>query len=430
MRLKLPRTVTAPTGSITLNGTTQYLSKSSPTGMTFTDDFTVSAWVKLSAYPSLAGTIVGRENSGGTNGWRMMIGSNGTVELTGLQSGAAFRQVISYQSVPLNKWVHIAGTMDMSGWTTATNKIYLDGVSVPAQLTGSGAPTTLVQGTDFTVGARTAGTLFFPGQIAQPAVYSAIISGATILASMNQTLTGSETSLISAWKLDQASGLTDLKAANNLTATGSPTYSPTQTPFTQDVTGTNITAGSTNYGIIMAQSFSTNTTYTIQIPEGETLPTTGGIGTVSYSTQKTPYGFPGQRGKWRISYIRKDSGAAVTSNATFGAYHSNSWAFSVPTGEWDVGISINGAYSASTTVIHFSLSSTALTGLTQDKCSDIAFRLVASSASAYTAPAYVKASHSLSSMTTYIIYTLGATTGGGIDSSSTSNEMFAENSYL
>jgi hypothetical protein len=43
MRLKLPRTVTAPTQCTSLNGTSQYYNDTSVSGMTFTDDFTVSA---------------------------------------------------------------------------------------------------------------------------------------------------------------------------------------------------------------------------------------------------------------------------------------------------------------------------------------------------------------------------------------------------
>jgi hypothetical protein len=49
-RLRTTRTVAAPTQSTSLNGTTQYYSKTSPAGMTFTDDFVAGAWVKLSSY--------------------------------------------------------------------------------------------------------------------------------------------------------------------------------------------------------------------------------------------------------------------------------------------------------------------------------------------------------------------------------------------
>src|SRR5436305_765158 len=104
-RFKGTRTVTAPTQSTSLNGTTQYYSKSSPAGMTFTDDFTVSAWIKLSSYAS--STIISRYN--GTSGWLLFLGADGRIYLQGNNAGASnFRRVSSYQSLPLNKWVHVA----------------------------------------------------------------------------------------------------------------------------------------------------------------------------------------------------------------------------------------------------------------------------------------------------------------------------------
>jgi len=329
-RLKLPRTVTAPTGSITLNGTTQYANKTSPAGMTFTDDFTVSAWVKMTSYA--AAGIASRFN--GTSGWSLQTNSSGQLSLIGYNaSGGNSSLVTAYQSLPLNKWVHVAAQLDMSTFTatTTTSYVMIDGVNVPASVSRTGTnPTALVQAGNLEVGSVNAGG-FFPGQIAQVAIYSAKVTQATILASMNQTLTGSETSLVSAYKLDQASGLNDLSAnANNLTAQGSPSYSTTQTPFTNSVTGTSVTAGTTNYGIIMAQTFSTNTTYTIQIPEGETLPTTGGIGTVSYSTQKTPYGFPVYNEKL-VAEVLLVANSTVTSTGAATDIPGLTHTFTVPT---------------------------------------------------------------------------------------------------
>lgn len=333
MRLKLPRTVTAPTGSITLNGTTQYANKTSPSGMTFTDDFTISAWIKLSAYT--ASGIASRHN--GTTGFYLNLLATGQLIMRS-QNGAGAKDTTSYQSIPLNKWVHVAGSQDVSG---ASYKMYIDGVEVPSSTTGTG--TGITQAGDLQIGATT--TLAVPsfsGQLAQVAIYSAVLTAATIRASMNQTLTGSETSLVSAYKLDQASGLTDLAATGNtLTAQGSPSYSTTQTPFTNSVTGTSVTAGTTNYGIIMAQTFSTNTTYTIQIPEGETLPTTGGIGTVSYSTQKTPYGFISDESKWTLTTISR--GSNINNGASTGDtyYNVGSMSLSVPVGVFKLTANIN-----------------------------------------------------------------------------------------
>jgi len=329
-RLKLPRTVTAPTQCTDLeSGSSQYYSKTSPAGMTFTDDFTASAWVKLESYTGSNMAVISRYN--GTNGYILSIGSAGQITLGGYGAGVN-RVVTSYQSVPLNKWVHIAATIDLSG---SLGTVYIDGVLVPSLVTSAGAGlAAITQAGNFEIGSYNGGTNLFDGKIAQVALYSAVLSAATIRASMNQTLTGSETSLISAYTFNNS--LNDLSAnANNLTANGSAVATNADTPFTNPVTGTSVTAGTTNYGIIMAQTFSTNTTYTVQIPEGETLPTTGGIGTISYSTQKTPYGFPGQRGKWQLEYLLRTllSQATPTSGTWYNPGTAN---LSVPVGDWNL----------------------------------------------------------------------------------------------
>ena len=85
MRVRTARTVAAPIQSTSLNGTTQYYSKTSPNKMTFTDDFVVSAWVKLTSYAQCA--IASRYN--GTSGWTLYVLSTGQVRLEGTNAGAA-----------------------------------------------------------------------------------------------------------------------------------------------------------------------------------------------------------------------------------------------------------------------------------------------------------------------------------------------------
>ena len=76
MRVKLTRTVTPPTQCTDLeSGSSQYWSKTSPAGTTFTDDFCVGAWIKLESYGSCG--VVSRYN--GTSGWIMAIDASGIV---------------------------------------------------------------------------------------------------------------------------------------------------------------------------------------------------------------------------------------------------------------------------------------------------------------------------------------------------------------
>jgi hypothetical protein len=284
MRLKLTRTVTAPTQCTSLNGTTQYYSKTSPAGMTFTNNFTVSAWVKLSSYAGANMMIMSRLASAATNGWYFSLTSAGQPQIGGVNASVD-RIFRAYQSIPLNKWVHLAATLDMA--TPAAN-IYIDGVLVPSSSVG-GAATSVSQSGDLCVGAFTAGGQPFPGKIAQAAVFSAVIAQATIQSYISQGLAGTETSLISAYSFNGV--ITDLNAnANNLTANGSAVATNADSPFAQDDTGT--PTGTTDCGIVTAKVFSTNTTLTVQVPEGCAIPTSGGVSALSYSTQASPYGFP------------------------------------------------------------------------------------------------------------------------------------------
>jgi hypothetical protein len=334
MRLKLARSVTPPTQCTDLeSGSSQYFSKTSPAGMTFTDDFTASAWVKLESY--VTGTIASRYN--GTSGWGLYVTSSGQIQLSGYNAGASNEsKVLSYQSIPLNKWVHVAAQLDMSTFTatTTTSYVMIDGLDVPAVVSRSGSnPTALIQAGNLEIGASNGGTAPFDGKLAQVAIYSAKVTQATVRASMNQTLTGSETSLVSAYSFNNV--ITDLNTtnANNLTANGSAVATTVDSPF-----------NATEYAIVMANSFSTNTTLTVQVPEGYSLPTTGGIGTCYYSTQKVPYGFPGQRGKWGLQMLSRtqysQSSAVISTWYNIGSHKLN-----VPIGSWklryDVGTSHN-----------------------------------------------------------------------------------------
>lgn len=331
-KLKLPRTVTAPTymgGAF--NGSSHYFTKVTPTGTlsTITNNFTFMAHIEPTAYQ--IGVIAGRQDAG-SNWMIFRLQASGQLMVgVGSGGGGNYREVYSYQSVPLNKKTHVAAT-----WTGGTVVLYFDGVPVPvtAAVTSGTAPTTAGTGGDFSIGRPGAtSSQYFPGYISSVGVFDAVLTQATIRLHMNQALTGGETNCIGAWNLNNAA--TDASAgANNLTAIGGVGYTA-RSPFTNSVTGTSVTAGTTNYGIIMSQSFSTNTTYTVQVPEGETLPISGGIGTLQYSSARAPYAFPSQKSKWEIKsvYIAV---CPVSGGAANGTWYNPSTQLVIPLGEWDV----------------------------------------------------------------------------------------------
>ncbi len=334
MRLRLTRTVTAPTQCADLeSGSSQYFSKTSPSGISFTTTFTCSAWIKPESYT--AGGIIARRNAD-TEGWSLKINSSGQVSLMGLRIASNNKEINSYQSIPLNKWTHVAATIDMAAGDTSAQKIWINGVEVPRLYTLTGTASALVQGTTaLVVGAeKSAGTNPFDGKIAQAAVFSTQLSDATVKAMIGQTLTGSESGVVSAFTLNNS--LLDLTANDNdLTAQGSALATNTDSPFA----GGNVqeyTDGTTEMAVVMADPvFSTNTTVTVQVPEGYALPTSGGISAVYYSTQKVPYGFPGQRGKWNVSTVvsaQLNNVITTTAWANLGSLN-----LKIPIGSWRFG---------------------------------------------------------------------------------------------
>lgn len=292
MRLRTTRTVPAPTRSAHLNGTSHYFTKTSPAGMTFTDDFSASAWVKLDKYDgSLNQIIVSRYSTSG-GGWRFEIDSTGYIRMLGLNgNGSNVSYVTSEQQIPLGRWTHVAAQLDMSAYsaTPTTSYVMIDGVNVPSRVARSGTnPTSLTQAGDLSIGYSTGGGTvnYFPGRIAQVAVFSTKVTQDTMRSYMSQSFTGSEPGLISAYSFDNS--LADIKAAtaNNLTAQGGATANSADSPF--GTQGDGSISSTLDYAIIHSVSPSTIVAQTI---DGNTIPTSGGIDSISYSTQEAPYNF-------------------------------------------------------------------------------------------------------------------------------------------
>ncbi len=86
----------------------------------------------------------------------------------------------------------------------------------------------------------------------------------------------------------------------------------------------------------MTSSFSTNTTLVVQVPEGCTIPTSGGVTSVVYSGQRSPYGFPSAKAKWVVQTIIKTSTAQNSPTASTW-YNLGAIRLTVPIGSWKYG---------------------------------------------------------------------------------------------
>lgn len=403
MRLRTTRTVAAPTQCTSLNGSTQYYSKATPNKLTFTDDFVVSAWVKLSSYAD--GDVVSCLN--GTQGWELRIDAAGQVNLIGYNASLAnYSQVKSYQSVPLNKWVHIAAQLDMNTFTatTTTSYVMFDGKDVPASVSRAGTnPTALVQAGNLNIGAANGGTRPFPGKIAQVAIYNAKVTQATILASINQGLSGSETSLASAYSFNNA--ITDLNTTtpNDLTASGSAVATNADSPF-----GNAGTSSTLDYALVQAIS---TTVATVQVPEGCTIPTSGGITSVAYSVQGNPFGWVSDKGRWSI-YTDVKTSIANSGNTANTTYNAGGVNLSVPVGAWDLLARLSYDFSPTSTAVQGAAGISTSTSLFSDSAlSDFAFQNNLGAGSIHVHLTNVRTQVNLSVATPYYVLSVSGVAG-------------------
>lgn len=420
MRLRLTRTVSAPTymGGL-FNGSSHYFTKTTCTSTlsTVTNNFTMKATVEPTSYANA--WICGRSDATPNNGFGMFMNGSGQLTVYVYNGGNAnYRYITSYQSLPLNKKTKV-----WISWTSGTVVMKFDGATVPtsAAVTGGTAPTTAGTGGDWSIGRLGAyNGQYFPGYINDVGVFDAVITPTTMLSLDGQALLGSETNCIGAWSLNNTGVNQQAAGTNDLTATGGVSYT-VRSPYG------NYLGGTLEYAIITKTAFSTNTTLTVQVPEGCAIPTSGGVSAVAYSTQKAPYGFPTSPNRWRQTSLHKTSDA-TTSNATYGAFVAGGWSLTVPIGEWVVGWQAD-MINVTATVIYFNISSTALTGLTATQganTSPFGARAVSTTTASITSKAFVQQPQSLSTAQAYVMYTLGATTAAGIGGDVTLCEMFAE----
>lgn len=435
-RVRLQRATTAPVQSTSLNGTTQYFSKAAPAGMTFTDDFTVSAWIKVNAFSGGNMHIVSR--SDGTSGWGLALTTNGQVVLLGFNGALTnVSQVTSVQSVPLNRWVHVSANLDMSAFVTNTDGsatgscITIDGINVPATVTRGGSnPTALVQAGNLNVGNFNGGAFNFNGKIAQVAVFSSKITNATMITYISQGLAGTETSLISAYSFNNSINDLNTTNANNLSSNGSAVATNADSPFGSQAGGT--ISNNLEYGIVQSSTFSTNSTVVVQVPEGGAFPTSGGIAAFSYSIAKAPFGMPVQRGKWQVlaNYLTQNIVSSGVSNTW---YNPGSAQILVPNGEWNVTgvISAQANGTGATTITLIATISTSSSGESDKTATRRAYGDMANAAQAQSF--YSETYASLSAPTSYygLIQVNTSTTTTFVATTSPPGLLLkAENAYL
>jgi hypothetical protein len=312
------------------NGTSQYFTKVSPTGAlgTITDNFSFIVYLKSGAYQ--LGRILGRSDAAKGNSIELTQLATGQIRTAICNGGSGnFRLFDTIQSVNLSKAQCIGFK-----WAAGVATINIDGISVPlsAASTGGTAPTTAGLGGDFSIGRCGAYTseYYAGGYISSVAAFSVALSDTQFKQYSTYKLTGSETNCIGAWSLDNTAN-DQSSLGNNLTATGGVGYTA-MSPHGQLANGV---SASQAIGLCMAVN---GPTATFQLPEGCTLPTTGGISNVSYATSGNPYNWVADKGRWELQ-AQLNSVVSQNETTAYVWYQMMSASIlKIMTGKWQYGM--------------------------------------------------------------------------------------------
>lgn len=266
MKLRVNRSITPQTQCMAfIQASSQYASKASPTGLSFTTAFTCEAWIKQAGYSGALQSIISRFD--GTNGFLLYLGASGQLFC---QVGST-TSANTYESIRLNEWTHVAGT-----FSSGTFALYIDGKSVAMQSTGSS--TSLTQAGPLQIAALNS-TDFFSGSISEARVWSVAQTQSAIQSNMSINLIGNEANLVTC--IPGSGSFTDITTnANTLTAQNSAIATQSSNPFR-----------ASEYATIRAISYSNPTTTITLFTPGGSLPNQT-LNNPAFSTDDHPFGLP------------------------------------------------------------------------------------------------------------------------------------------
>jgi hypothetical protein len=301
MKLQVGRSISPPTTCMSFTAaSSQYASKGSPTGITFTAAFTCETWVTLASYTGQRNTIISMQDfAGTTGGWEFEIDAYGRVAVS-YGSGSSFTNFTSYQSIPLNTKVHVAAVVTSTSSKTAL--IYINGVSV-ATLSTISTATALVQASvPLTIGAASAtqANSYFDGQLSETRVWSVAQSSTLIQNNMAISI-AAQANLVVA--IPGSGNFNDISGnSNNLTSSGGAIATYAANPY-----------NAIEYATILAVSYSSSTTITLDTGDYGTIPNQTLINP-AYSISDLPFGFPKGLSTQQRSILVRAEYAGVTSN--------------------------------------------------------------------------------------------------------------------
>ena len=224
------------TKSISLNGSSQYLTAADNASLSFTGDHTFEVWIKLNTtnFPDQHVGILGKSIIGSTSDYRLYIYNYG-----GLKRVYCFYWDDSndltdgYIEMPVSfsttNWMHIAVAVDVSA---STMDFYIDDTKVTGTMFISNAKSVRNSNGLLSIGLSklfTTNAAYFPGLIDEVRIWNCIRTEAEISANYKKELVGNEAGLVGYWKFND--NFNDSSPnGNTLTSGGAATLS-TNVPF-------------------------------------------------------------------------------------------------------------------------------------------------------------------------------------------------------
>jgi hypothetical protein len=228
-----PLWVTPGAGSgLLFDGANDYVEAASSASLKVQNAISLSAWIKpLTTNSNFPAILAKESNTFGNESYVFGIRNNHLYAEITTTTGNLYRET-STNVVTLNDWQYISMTYD-----SAVNalRLYRNGVLVQEFTDVSG---TIVEGDNpVSIGMIDSfGTLNnpFSGQIRDVSVWSLARSQTEIQAALTAGLTGSETGLVSLWRLDEGAGLNAADASghgNVAILGGTPSWQPARAPL-------------------------------------------------------------------------------------------------------------------------------------------------------------------------------------------------------
>ena len=189
----------------------QILMRNDTSSLELGNSFTMEAWVFLEEYSPYA-VVMGKTFNPRSDdpymNYSLSFDANGKkaefIQTTG--DAGSYRAATSPDTIPLNTWTHIAGTLG-----AGQMKLYINGTLVATEI--SSGNTALTTGVPFAIG--TGSTNDFQttccgviGAIKQVRVWNQEQSQTDIQNNMNSSLTGTESGLLACWPLNDSTGQT------------------------------------------------------------------------------------------------------------------------------------------------------------------------------------------------------------------------------